>query len=85
MAQAMRFWSSNDFRKRSRLLYTKKSHKNDIIILFSDAEELGLNGAALLQPSTMGKRSGTVLNFEARGTSGPSYMLMETNGEMGVC
>jgi hypothetical protein len=27
---------------------------------------------------------GLVLNFEARGTSGPSYMLMETNGEMGL-
>jgi hypothetical protein len=40
------FWSSNDFRKRSRLLVLK-AHKNDIIILFSDAEELGLNGAAL--------------------------------------
>jgi hypothetical protein len=36
-----------------------------------------------LQPSTIGKE-GLVLNFEARGTSGPSYMLMETNGEMGL-
>jgi hypothetical protein len=34
-------------------------------------------------PAQLGKRSGT-LNFEARGTSGPSYMLMETNGEMGL-
>jgi hypothetical protein len=33
-------------------------------------------------PAQLGKRSGLVLNFEARGTSGPSYMLMETNGEM---
>jgi hypothetical protein len=30
------------------------------------------------------KEVGLVLNFEARGTSGPSYMLMETNGEMGL-
>ncbi|MDI1306197.1 MAG: M28 family peptidase, partial [bacterium] len=28
-------------------LYNKTPHKNDIIILFSDAVELGLNGAAL--------------------------------------
>uniref|UniRef100_UPI00286AFAD3 M20/M25/M40 family metallo-hydrolase n=1 Tax=Flavobacterium sp. TaxID=239 RepID=UPI00286AFAD3 len=28
-------------------LHHKATHKNDIIILFSDAEELGLNGAAL--------------------------------------
>jgi hypothetical protein len=34
--------------------------------LFSDAEELGLNGAALLQPSTIGQKLGLVLNFEAR-------------------
>jgi hypothetical protein len=30
------------------------------------------------------KEVGLVLNFEARGTSGPSYMLMETNGN-GAC
>jgi hypothetical protein len=35
-------------------------------------------------PAQLGK-VGLVLNFEARGTSGPSYMLMETNGEMGTC
>ena len=28
-------------------LHGKTAHKNDIVILFSDAEELGLNGAAL--------------------------------------
>lgn len=54
--------------------------KNDIIILFSDAEELGLNGADLFvnkHPWT--KDVGLVLNFEARGSGGPSYMLLETN------
>lgn len=61
--------------------YTKKQHKNDIIILFSDAEELGLNGAALfVTQHHWAKEVGLVLNFEARGSSGPSYMLMETNG-----
>lgn len=61
-------------------LHTKKAHKNDIIILFSDAEELGLNGAALfVTQHQWAKQVGLVLNFEARGTSGPSYMLMETN------
>ncbi|CAM2861796.1 Peptidase family M28 [Flavobacterium frigoris] len=62
-------------------LYSKKPHKNDIIILFSDAEELGLNGAALfVTQHNWVKEVGLALNFEARGTSGPSYMLMETNG-----
>lgn len=60
--------------------YNKKQHKNDIIILFSDAEELGLNGAALfVTQHHWAKEVGLVLNFEARGSSGPSYMLMETN------
>lgn len=61
-------------------LYNKTPHKNDVIILFSDAEELGLNGAALfVTQHQWAKQIGLVLNFEARGTSGPSYMLMETN------
>lgn len=55
--------------------------KNDIIILFSDAEEIGLDGAKLFvseHPWT--NEVGLVLNFEARGTSGPSNMIVETNG-----
>jgi hypothetical protein len=61
-------------------LYAKQPHKNDIIILFSDAEELGLNGAALfVNKHPWAKDVGLVINFEARGSSGPSYMLMETN------
>ncbi len=61
-------------------LYSKKQHKNDIIILFTDAEELGLNGAALfITKHQWAKEVGLTINFEARGSSGPSYMLMETN------
>ncbi len=61
-------------------VYNKTAHKNDIIIMFSDAEELGLNGAALfVTEHKWAKEVGLVLNFEARGSSGPSYMLMETN------
>ncbi|SHG73480.1 M28 family peptidase [Flagellimonas flava] len=54
--------------------------KNDIIILFSDAEELGLNGADLfVNRHPWAKEVGLVINFEARGSGGPSYMLIETN------
>jgi hypothetical protein len=61
--------------------HNKTTHKNDVIILFTDAEELGLNGAALfVTQHPWAKEVGVVLNFEARGSSGPSYMLMETNG-----
>ncbi|MCW2119338.1 M28 family peptidase [Flavobacterium sp. 7A] len=67
-------------------LNSKKTPKNDIIILFTDAEELGLNGAALfVTRHQWAKEIGLALNFEARGTSGPSYMLMETtNGNAGL-
>lgn len=61
-------------------LANKTANKNDIIILFSDAEELGLNGAALfVTEHPWAKEVGLVLNLEARGSAGPSYMLMETN------
>lgn len=55
--------------------------KNDIIIGITDAEELGLNGADLfVNKHKWAKDVGLVLNFEARGSGGPSYMLIETNG-----
>lgn len=62
-------------------LASGKKPKNDIIILFSDAEELGLDGAKLfVNEHPWAKDVGLVLNFEARGTSGPSNMIVETNG-----
>ena len=61
-------------------LTENKTPKNDIIILISDAEELGLNGADLfVNKHPWIKDVGLVLNFEARGSGGPSYMLIETN------
>lgn len=61
-------------------LAANKTPKNDIIILFSDAEELGLNGAdVFVNQHPWAKDVGLVLNFEARGSGGPSYMLIETN------
>ena len=58
-----------------------KQPKNDIIILITDAEELGLLGAAaFVEKHPLVKEIGIILNFEARGSGGPSYMLMETNG-----
>lgn len=61
-------------------LEEKKTPKNDIIILITDAEELGLNGADLfVNKHPWAKDVGLVLNFEARGSGGPSYMLIETN------
>jgi len=54
--------------------------KNDIIILFSDGEEVDLSGAELfVDQHPWAKEVGLVLNFEARGSGGPSYVFMETN------
>lgn len=61
-------------------LATGAKPKNDIIILFTDAEELGLDGARLfMNEHSWAKDVGLVLNLEARGTSGPSNMILETN------
>lgn len=62
-------------------LASGKQPKNDIIILFTDAEEIGLDGAKLfVNEHPWAKNVGLVLNFEARGTSGASNMILETNG-----
>lgn len=54
--------------------------ENDIIILFTDAEELGLNGADLFtEEHPWAEDVGLVLNFESRGSGGNSFMFLETN------
>ncbi|HET8886248.1 MAG TPA: M20/M25/M40 family metallo-hydrolase [Salinimicrobium sp.] len=62
-------------------LASEKTHKNDIIIVFTDAEELGLNGAELfVRDHPWSENVGLTLNFESRGSGGNSFMLLETNG-----
>jgi hypothetical protein len=57
-----------------------KTPENDIIILLTDAEELGLNGAELfVNNHPWAAAVGLVLNFESRGSGGSSIMLVETN------
>lgn len=61
-------------------LASGQTPKNDIIILFSDAEEIGLMGAKLfVEEHPWVKDVGIVVNFEARGSGGPSNMILETN------
>ncbi|MCH4822653.1 M28 family peptidase [Gramella lutea] len=56
--------------------------KNDIILLFTDAEELGLNGAELfVKDHPWAQDVKLALNFEARGSGGNPFMLLETNGK----
>ncbi len=50
--------------------------KNDVILLFTDAEENGLLGAgAFIEQHPWSQDIGLVLNFEARGNSGPVWMF----------
>ena len=57
-----------------------KTPTNDIIVLFTDAEEVGLDGARLfVKNHPWAKNVGIALNFEARGSGGPSNMIVETN------
>ncbi|WP_168190270.1 M20/M25/M40 family metallo-hydrolase [Luteithermobacter gelatinilyticus] len=50
--------------------------ENDVIFLFSDAEESGLRGAmAFNKKHPLMDRVGMILNMEARGVSGPSLMF----------
>lgn len=57
--------------------------KNDLWVLLTDGEERGLLGAlAFVYDSRRRDSVGVILNFEARGTRGPSYMF-ETSDRNG--
>ena len=59
-----------------RALISGPSLKNDVIFLFTDAEEIGLMGAnAFVQEHPWAKDVGLALNFDARGNDGPSIMF----------
>ncbi|HET6978699.1 MAG TPA: M20/M25/M40 family metallo-hydrolase [Pyrinomonadaceae bacterium] len=54
--------------------------KNDVIFLFTDAEEEGLLGAnGFISEHPLARDVGLVLNFEARGNGGPSIMFETSN------
>ncbi|MHC4090320.1 MAG: M28 family peptidase [Planctomycetota bacterium] len=54
--------------------------KNDVVFLVTDGEEIGLFGAkGFVDEHPWAADVGLVLNFEARGTSGPVFMF-ETSG-----
>ncbi|MEU7458010.1 M28 family peptidase [Streptosporangium roseum] len=50
--------------------------RNDIVLLMSDGEEDGVLGAeAFVRQHPLGRKGGVLLNWEARGVSGPSLMF----------
>ena len=56
--------------------FTARTTRNDVIFLLTDGEETGLRGArAFAERHPLMRRVGVVVNFEARGASGPSMMF----------
>ncbi len=54
---------------------------NDLVAVFSDAEEPGLLGAeAFVDLHPWAQSAGAVVNVDARGVSGPTYMFQTTPG-----
>ncbi|WP_433248377.1 M28 family peptidase [Streptosporangium sp. CA-135522] len=59
-----------------RALHAGAGPRNDIVLLMSDGEEDGVLGAeAFVREHPLGRKGGVLLNWEARGVSGPSLMF----------
>ena len=68
-----------------RAFKTGQPPRNDLILLFTDAEELGLLGArAFVEQHAWAKDVRMALNFEARGTRGPAWMFETSAGNGAV-
>lgn len=64
-----------------RALKAGPALKNDVVFLFTDGEEVGLLGAqAFADEHPLAKQAGVVLNFDARGNSGPVIMFETSPG-----
>ncbi|TFV87565.1 M20/M25/M40 family metallo-hydrolase [Blastococcus sp. CT_GayMR16] len=59
--------------------------RNDVVVVLTDAEEACLCGAeAFADSHPLAAGGGVVLNFEARGTSGPPIMFETSRGNAGL-
>jgi Peptidase family M28 len=64
-----------------RALKSDSRLKNDLVFLFTDAEEIGMLGAkAFMDEHPLARQIGVALNFEARGIGGPSIMFETSDG-----
>ncbi|MEV0563989.1 M28 family peptidase [Dactylosporangium sp. NPDC050588] len=65
----------------ARALTSGAPPRNDVVFLFTDAEEACLCGAeAFVSRHPLGQKPSVVLNFEARGSSGPAVMFQTSVG-----
>lgn len=63
-----------------RALKSSAPLQNDVIFLFTDAEEAGLLGARAFLKHPLAKNVGLALNLDARGSSGPAMMYETSEG-----
>ncbi len=69
----------------ARALRSRPRLEHDVALLFTDGEEIGLLGARAFAATHPGAgRAMVALNFEARGTSGPSLMFETSPGNAGL-
>lgn len=69
----------------ARILQEDTPHRNPVIFLFTDGEEVGLLGAeGVARQHPWMEDIGVVINLEARGTSGPSLMFETSDGNAGL-
>lgn len=65
----------------ARALRAGAALRNDVVLVFTDAEEACLCGAeAFVKQDPAAARGGLVLNFESRGSSGPAIMFETSRG-----
>ncbi|ADD44981.1 M28 family peptidase [Stackebrandtia nassauensis] len=64
----------------ARALAAGPKPRNDIVVLLTDGEETGLLGADAYAREHPSKGNDVVLNWEARGTDGPSLMFETSTG-----
>jgi len=63
-----------------RALKSLPELNNDLVVILSDGEEKGLFGAKAFTTHPLIEKIGLVLNFEARGSSGPVIMFETSEG-----
>jgi hypothetical protein len=69
----------------ARALQARPALKNDVIFLFTDAEEVGLLGArAFVEAHPWAKEVGLALNFDTGGTGGVVYTYETSPGNSGI-
>ena len=66
----------------ARALKAQSDHRHPVMLLFTDGEEMGLLGAHLfLDDPAWRDRIGAVINVEARGNQGKSFLFQTSEGD----